>query len=401
MTSAAEPVTARCISAQWWADHDERSGAHRPRQAGRRRRLRGARAHISGHRLPHRLARRRKRRRRRGGCAGRLRQGVPRALALPHRRAVQAVAAARSSRTRRATAAAPPAAASARAARVRGGRLGGRGPVPRDGAPRSRASRRAARRRQPARRAPPPRDRVPLLPRAVRGGDRRRARLPPRHRQVAPRPRARAAARRARERTRDEPSASCSALAAYVELPPERDLAPAVRARIGARAPAARQARARPRARRPRDCDRVRRAAGPQRDPALARARERAHRVRRRAAERDAATDRSTSACKRPSPTRGSSSTYHVFTSKLLGKPQEVHLLGDQVGFVYGNHKLVVTAEPRHVLHEGGRAGHARRAASASTGRRRTGSRARRISSATSPGTGGRIRSSCTSPATR
>ena len=49
--------------------------------------------------------------RRRGGCAGRLREGVPRAVALPRRRAVQAVAAPHRRRTRRATAAAPPAAA--------------------------------------------------------------------------------------------------------------------------------------------------------------------------------------------------------------------------------------------------------------------------------------------------
>jgi hypothetical protein len=34
---------------------------------------------------------------------------------------------------------------------------------------------------------------------------------------------------------------------------------------------------------------------------------------------------------------------YHVLTSKLLGTPREVHVLGDQVGFVYGDRKLVVT----------------------------------------------------------
>jgi hypothetical protein len=33
---------------------------------------------------------------------------------------------------------------------------------------------------------------------------------------------------------------------------------------------------------------------------------------------------------------------YHVLTSTLVGSPDEVHLLGDQVGFVYGDHKLVV-----------------------------------------------------------
>ena len=33
---------------------------------------------------------------------------------------------------------------------------------------------------------------------------------------------------------------------------------------------------------------------------------------------------------------------YHVLTSKLLGSPKEVHLLSDQVGFVYDKHKLIV-----------------------------------------------------------
>src|SRR5439155_15770 len=41
---------------QWWADHCERSGADRPREAGRRRGLRGARARIPRHRDTHRLA---------------------------------------------------------------------------------------------------------------------------------------------------------------------------------------------------------------------------------------------------------------------------------------------------------------------------------------------------------
>jgi hypothetical protein len=34
---------------------------------------------------------------------------------------------------------------------------------------------------------------------------------------------------------------------------------------------------------------------------------------------------------------------YHVVTSNLLGAPREVHLLGDQIAFVYGDRKLVVT----------------------------------------------------------
>ena len=130
-------------------------------------------------------------------------------------------------------------------------------------------------------------------------------------------------------------------LAPFVELPPERDLAPAVRARLGTRRPrprrpvlvlallvvavaaafAVRPARSAivhwlgfgtariefvdrlpdVRTRRPLDL-------GPR--TSLADARDRV--------------------------------TYHVATSSLLGAPDEVHLLGDQVGFVYGRHKLVV-----------------------------------------------------------
>ncbi len=33
---------------------------------------------------------------------------------------------------------------------------------------------------------------------------------------------------------------------------------------------------------------------------------------------------------------------YHVLTSSLLGPPREVHLLGDQIAYVYGDKKLVV-----------------------------------------------------------
>ena len=33
---------------------------------------------------------------------------------------------------------------------------------------------------------------------------------------------------------------------------------------------------------------------------------------------------------------------YRVVTSPLVGRPSEVHVLGDQVGFVYGKHRLVV-----------------------------------------------------------
>ena len=130
-------------------------------------------------------------------------------------------------------------------------------------------------------------------------------------------------------------------LARFVELPPERDLATAVRARLGTRRPrpgrlvlvlalvavavaaalAVRPARSailrwlglgtariefvdrlpNVRARRPLDL-------GPR--MSLAAARRHVH--------------------------------YQVATSSLLGAPDEVHLLADQVGFVYGRHKLVV-----------------------------------------------------------
>ncbi len=33
---------------------------------------------------------------------------------------------------------------------------------------------------------------------------------------------------------------------------------------------------------------------------------------------------------------------YHVLTSDLLGKPKEVHLRGDQIAYVYGDNKLIV-----------------------------------------------------------
>ena len=130
-------------------------------------------------------------------------------------------------------------------------------------------------------------------------------------------------------------------LARFVELPPERDLAPAVRARLGTRRPrrgrlvlvlalvvvalaaafAVRPARSailrwlgfgtariefvdrlpNVRTRRPLDL-------GPRTSLGAA----------------------------------GEEVDYHVATSSLLGSPDEVHLLGDQIGFVYGEHKLVV-----------------------------------------------------------
>ena len=71
--------------------------------------------------------------------------------------------------------------------------------------------------------------------------------------------------------------------------------------------------------------------------------RQRAHRVRRPPAEhapRTAARPRRANVAR---PDARKLVEYHVLTSELLGTPSEVRLLGDQVGFVYGNHKLVVT----------------------------------------------------------
>jgi hypothetical protein len=130
-------------------------------------------------------------------------------------------------------------------------------------------------------------------------------------------------------------------LAPFVEQPPERDLAPAVRARIGARSPqpgrlvlalavvvlAVAVAFAVPPAR-----SAILRWLG------LGNARvefvDRLPDVRTRR-PLDIGVRTSLGVARAGVP-------YHVLTSKLLGSPDEVHLLGDQVGFVYGKHKLVV-----------------------------------------------------------
>jgi hypothetical protein len=131
------------------------------------------------------------------------------------------------------------------------------------------------------------------------------------------------------------------ALAAHVELPPERDLAPAVRARIGARRPrpgklaiaialialAVVLALAVPPAR-----SEIRRWLG------LGTARvEFVDRLPDVKTRRPLAIGPKTSL----SDVR-ERVPYDVLTSSLLGAPREVHLLGDQVGFVYGKHKLLV-----------------------------------------------------------
>ena len=130
-------------------------------------------------------------------------------------------------------------------------------------------------------------------------------------------------------------------LAAHVELPPERDIAPAVRARLVARRPrpgrlavvialvllALAVALAVPPAR-----SEIRRWLG------LGAARvefvDRLPDVRtRRPLDLGPKTSLADAQERVP---------YKVLTSSLLGAPREVHLLGDQVGFVYGKHKLLV-----------------------------------------------------------
>jgi len=130
-------------------------------------------------------------------------------------------------------------------------------------------------------------------------------------------------------------------LSAHVELPAERDLAPAVRARLGSHRPrpgklatalafvllAVAVALAVPPAR-----SEIRRWLG------LGTARvefvDRLPDVRtRRPLALGPKTSLTDARARVP---------YDVLTSSLLGAPREVHLLGDQVGFVYGRHKLLV-----------------------------------------------------------
>jgi len=130
-------------------------------------------------------------------------------------------------------------------------------------------------------------------------------------------------------------------LGAFIELPPERDLAPAVRARLGARRPrpgklvlalalvalAVVVALAVPPAR-----SEILRWLG------LGTARiefvDRLPNVQTRR-PLDIGPETSLADAREQVP-------YRVLTSALLGRPREVHVLGDQVGFVYGKHRVVV-----------------------------------------------------------
>ena len=185
-------------------------------------------------------------------------------------RAVQAVAAA----DRRQRGSQPPPlgrpARAARAARGRRGRPGDAAPSPEAALLGARAARGAGRRARAACGEPTARRSRAATSSTSPRPRRRRRSASARDRQVA-RSRARSSAcatswRRSVSTTERE----LSALAAYVDFPHERDLAPAVRARLAAAAPAApRGSCSSP----PRRCvavrGRVRRAAGALRDPAL------------------------------------------------------------------------------------------------------------------------------------
>jgi hypothetical protein len=131
-------------------------------------------------------------------------------------------------------------------------------------------------------------------------------------------------------------------LAPFVELPPERDLAPSVRARIGAR-------------RRPRPgrlvlalalvlaALAVAFAVPPARSAILRWLGLGNARIEFVDRLPDVRTRRPLDLGVRVSlGTARKSVRYHVLTSKLLGNPKEVHLRFDQIAFVYGDHKLVV-----------------------------------------------------------
>ncbi len=130
-------------------------------------------------------------------------------------------------------------------------------------------------------------------------------------------------------------------LAQFVELPPERDLAPSVRARIGARRP------------RPGRlvlalalvvvAIAVAFAVPPARSAILRWFGLGTARIEFVDRLPDVKTRRPLDLGEKVSLSEARKSVrYHVLTSKLVGAPKEVHLLGDQVAFVYDDHKLVV-----------------------------------------------------------
>src|SRR4051794_14290625 len=224
MTGGGGPATGR--------DRARGTGA-----AGRPCRLGDHRARISGNRLSNGLSARRERRRCRGGCAGRVRQGVPRARALPPRRAAQAVAAADRGERGEEPAACGRQARGARRACGRRGPPGGRGPVPRRGSARGRVAPAAAGSGRASVGRAPRRDRVPLLPRALRRRDGGGARGSPRDGEVEALASAGAAARRAGGDALSELERQLIELGRGLDVPVAPDLAPRVLGRLEGRRP--------------------------------------------------------------------------------------------------------------------------------------------------------------------
>jgi hypothetical protein len=142
-------------------------------------------------------------------------------------------------------------------------------------------------------------------------------------------------------------------LAPFVALPPERDLAPAVRARLGTRRP--RPARLMLALALVVVAVAVAFAVPPARSAIL--------RWLGLGNARIEFVDRLPNVrTRRPLDFGGRTSlsdarkqvTYHVLTSKLLGTPKEVHILGDQVGFVYGRKLVVLQSRGTFFMKEAG-----------------------------------------------
>ena len=166
---------------QWWAGHWTKR-ARRPRKAGRRRRLRGARARTRELRCGPRTWSR-QRRRCRGGGAGRFVKAY-RALWRFRPARPSSPGCCGSSPTKPATAAAPPDVARRSRCAPPGKPLGGGGPLPRGSPPRRRAARGAASPPSGAFRSRPRDDRLRYSSTSPRPRRRRRSGSA-RHRQVA------------------------------------------------------------------------------------------------------------------------------------------------------------------------------------------------------------------------
>jgi hypothetical protein len=137
-------------------------------------------------------------------------------------------------------------------------------------------------------------------------------------------------------------------LAPFLDLPPERDLAPAVRARIGARRPFPRRlvlavalfvlAIA------------VAFAVPPARSAILRWLGLRNVRIERLQKLPDAPVKGTLALGPRTSLAHAREVVpYRILTSRLLGKPDEVHVLGEQVTFVYGHRLTVIEVRGRFI----------------------------------------------------